>query len=82
MTGIKGVAEALRLEIFPMDIHGVDYAVGDMTIESPSGEQLFVRDISDQFTQNEFRTPESVVAEILRVIEARPESRIHRKPVA
>lgn len=69
MTGIDGVLQALRLEVFPMDTRGVDYAVGDMRIGD-----IFVRDVTEHFARHQFDSPEQVIEEIRRVLAQRSQA--------
>jgi hypothetical protein len=59
------VAEALRLEDFPMDRHGIDYSVGDLEVEDGKGEFIPVRDLTQNFGEREFRSAEEIVNAIL-----------------
>lgn len=65
VRGMRAAVEALRLEDFPMDKTGIDYAVGDIEIEDGHGGHVAIRDLTDHIPAREFRSAEEV-AQTLR----------------
>jgi len=69
--GLQIVAEALRMEDYPIDKSGINYSVGDLEVEDSKGRHIAVRDIVDQLKDEEFRSPEEVMRAIYDAITQR-----------
>jgi len=67
MQGWKTVAEALRVEDYPMDRHSIDYAVGDIEVPNASGDLVPVRILTDRLEQDEFRSAEEAIRALQNV---------------
>jgi hypothetical protein len=76
LRGWRTVAEALRLEDFPMDRHSIDYAVGDVEVPDGSGTYVPVRLLTDRLERDEFRSAEETIRALQAV------AHIHRRHAA
>lgn len=68
MRGMSTLAQALRAESYPMDVHDIDYSVGDLEIQGGRGDWIAVRDLTERFERRDFASAEDVMAELRRVL--------------
>ena len=61
LRGFRAVAEALRLEDYPIDKVGINYAVGDIDVEDGQGGWTPVRALTDRMKRDRFSTAEEVI---------------------
>lgn len=61
MRGMKAVAEALRLEDYPMDRETIDYTVGDVEVEDGAGGFVPVRDLTTLMPRQDYRSAEEIM---------------------
>jgi hypothetical protein len=76
LRGFRAVAEALRLEDYPLDKEGIDYAVGDIEVENGANSWVPVRDLTDRVRREGFNSPEEIIRALHEALESR------RKPHA
>lgn len=69
--GFRYVAEALRLEDFPMGRHEIDYCVGDVEIEDGHGGFALVRNLTDGFGDKLFGNAEEVIKALREAVSHR-----------
>jgi hypothetical protein len=69
LHGMRTVAEALRGESYPIDLAGINYAVGDIDVSSHGGLRFAVRDLTDSLKAAEFRSAEEVVRALYQVLD-------------
>lgn len=70
--GWKAVEEALGLEPFPIDIEGVNYAVGDIEVSDGKGGTIPVRVLTDSINVRSFETLKDVMAELHSALKRYP----------
>lgn len=66
--GMHFVQEALRLEDFPIDIEGINYAVGDLDVFRPGGEHCAVRRLTDRLPQQSYASADEVVGALRKIL--------------
>jgi hypothetical protein len=74
LKGFQTVAEALRAEDYPLDVSGLNYAVGDIDVEDGSGSMVPIRDLTDRMPEREFTSAEDAIRALHDVLDRRKQA--------